>query len=704
MKLFTLDSPEDLICRGFLQSQIFEKTGIDVGYNGSKFKTELKGIDRKEYKLQFVKTNVGLEKYEQALDEYSKGASKDEILNILGINNANLIKLSWLFSELGLRDAFAKIDAKRRQDNMKNGIKEKYGVDNVFEMSDVITKAVKTRKQNKIDNSFLPEKQRIKELEQEIENLEKFIRSTRLKTYNLTKDEARKLKVEYEFEKYELEKKILLSTVDTVYKKDGFIDAAVNFKPIHTTPAIRETRSGDESGFPPEFDPRVKDEKGHWRTDVWENHRAIKSMLISHFGEDDVVENYIDERYPLGSKFYVKSKDLFIEYFMSNLKYSRHWFDKNNPEDVNFAKELKGSKHKVLNDNYIEWTKTNVQKRKDAKKHKLNYMVFWDNQRCFDAYLAYCLDYPQSQDWKIEGSWIPYRKITNPEYPLPELSDTNGTCVAIAKYFNKLPFYHREIEMWNKNEPTLRGRLQIDLYSNRNFYIQRRWYDLADKEILRGLGISKSLIAYSVYFNDGLTAVLNKYNINSWTDTSCGWGEKIATACARNSYFIGCDINSALKPGYEALLEKFGTGRQSFSVDDSTTFDIKSKMNELGLSEIDAYISCIPYGFVEIYDSNDPRAADSMETDEEFLEWWDKTVKNASSVNPKYFCYQINQLWKERTMEIVKNNGWKLIDEIKVKEASASHVHRKGKNSENKKGQYNGITKTEFEEMLVFTR
>ena len=158
MELFTLDSPEDLICRGFSQSQIIEKTGINIGYNGSKFKTELKGIDRKEYKLQFVKTNVGLEKYEQALSEYSKGASKDEILNILGINNANLIKLSWLFSELGLRDAFARIDAKRRQDNMKRGIKEKYGVNNVFEMPDVISKAVKTRKKNKERNNWLTTK------------------------------------------------------------------------------------------------------------------------------------------------------------------------------------------------------------------------------------------------------------------------------------------------------------------------------------------------------------------------------------------------------------------------------------------------------------------------------------------------------------------------------------------------------------------
>ena len=39
MKLFELNSTEDLICRGYKQNEILELTGVDTGYHNNKYKT-----------------------------------------------------------------------------------------------------------------------------------------------------------------------------------------------------------------------------------------------------------------------------------------------------------------------------------------------------------------------------------------------------------------------------------------------------------------------------------------------------------------------------------------------------------------------------------------------------------------------------------------------------------------------------------------
>ena len=50
--------------------------------------------------------------------------------------------------------------------------------------------------------------------------------------------------------------------------------------------------------------------------------KIIKRTLIKKFGKQDVLLNHSDKRYPLGCKFYVKSKDLFIETFLDDAPFS----------------------------------------------------------------------------------------------------------------------------------------------------------------------------------------------------------------------------------------------------------------------------------------------------------------------------------------------------------------------------------------------
>ena len=147
--LFTLDSAEDLVCRGFTREQIQDKIGVDVGYHAATYKTQLKGVDRFQYKLEFVKTNKTQADYESVLADYASMTKlKEELLNDLGISagsSGKLINLEDVFEFLGLSDAFEKAKLENQANNRTWGCISKYGVDNVFKLQEFQDVAKQTR-------------------------------------------------------------------------------------------------------------------------------------------------------------------------------------------------------------------------------------------------------------------------------------------------------------------------------------------------------------------------------------------------------------------------------------------------------------------------------------------------------------------------------------------------------------------------------
>ena len=93
MKLFKLNSTEDLICRGYKQNEILKLTGIDTGYHNNKYKTLLKGIDRTLYKYEHIKQRFTNEEIQLTLDYYHHGATKQDSLNKLLIHDYEKLKL-----------------------------------------------------------------------------------------------------------------------------------------------------------------------------------------------------------------------------------------------------------------------------------------------------------------------------------------------------------------------------------------------------------------------------------------------------------------------------------------------------------------------------------------------------------------------------------------------------------------------------------
>ena len=145
--MFEKDSPQDLLLRGFSREYILDKTGTDVGYHGNAMKAELKGIDRVSYKVEFVKSNYTNAEIAIVLDEYAAGIDAATVLDRLGLAGVNIIKLNVLFKGLGLSDEFKEADKKHRKGIMKQGMLEKYGVDNPFKLDSFQQIAAETRKE-----------------------------------------------------------------------------------------------------------------------------------------------------------------------------------------------------------------------------------------------------------------------------------------------------------------------------------------------------------------------------------------------------------------------------------------------------------------------------------------------------------------------------------------------------------------------------
>lgn len=145
--MFEKDSPQDLLLRGFSREYILDKTGTDVGYHGNAMKKELKGIDRVSYKVEFVKSNYTNDEIAAVLDEYADGIDAATVLDRLGLAGVNIIKLNVLFKGLGLTDEFKDADKKHRKGVMKQGMLDKYGVDNPFKLDEFQVAAAETRKE-----------------------------------------------------------------------------------------------------------------------------------------------------------------------------------------------------------------------------------------------------------------------------------------------------------------------------------------------------------------------------------------------------------------------------------------------------------------------------------------------------------------------------------------------------------------------------
>ena len=625
--MFEKDSPQDLLLRGFSREYILDKTGTDVGYHGNAMKKDLKGIDRVAYKVEFVESNYTRDEIVAVLDEYAAGIDAATVLDRLGLAGANIIKLNVLFKGLGLSDEFKCADKKHRKGIMKQGMLDKYGVDNPFKLESFQDVARETRK-------------------------EKYGAEYTLASGSVLSDAARATFAEHmsddEFRKELNEKKC--ATNIALYGVPYVVQSPVFQAKMNAT----------------------KHKNGTFNSSNIEERIKAFDIFKSQYNKD--------ARYPYLCDFYDKGRDLFIE-VNASWTHNFHWYDVDSDAVIVNAWKKKSDDSQYYASALKIFTKSDVEKRECARKNNLNYVTLWDSDG-MDADLWVAMGMPLGKDWEREYSWLPYHYIPE-EVDVSKMRISWSRLSAIVKDAQRKVFYKRELELWNKN-PLRNGKwgtVQAFLYANRYKYLNKLPHELTDRMLLRAFRISGLHMGYTSFNSSLMRQVIEKYNVKSVYDPCAGWGERMMTCGKLSVSYEGCDINSELFEGYKKLYELIDGFKPVLHNNDSA--------NQLVVSDADAVITCPPYKNIEVYSDN---GAENL-SDEVFSAWWSEVVKNCSYGKAKVFAVQTNQACRSVFMDALAEQGWELKEELVFDNNQKSHFHR-----------VSGMTKREYESMLVFSR
>ena len=684
------NSPEDYVLRGFSQDDILSFIQYDVGYHGNGVKAKIKGIDRNKYKMKYIIEHNDSDKILSVLDKYAQGLTKELVLRELGIAGANIVKLRVLFSSIGYADEFVEADKAQRLFNMRKGTESKYGVDNVFKLSEFQEKAASTREDKYgarytlADGSVLADSARETmnahmngdDFKESVINQRK---NTTFLNYGVSSPSKSSViqqrmqetcKDRYGVDHYmktdeakEKQREYMLLHGKAIFKKSRVTCmeryGVPNYAMTDEARINMSNRMSDVSVRQSLLNTRKQNQ-----TDIISSSELdFGKMLISIFGEDDVESQYFDEnRYPFVCDFYIKSRDLFIE-LNAHWSHGGHWYDDNNVIDCELnQKWLNGSDYyKKCSET---WSIRDVKKRDCASRNNLNYVTLWDTN-LQDAVLWIGMDCPDGTDWKCEYSWLPDRKL-EPMFCFPELVGSERNVIQIAKAANFSEFYHRELVLWSENPMDSHwGTLQARLYSNRYKYIGKSPNELSNFDILRGLNVSGLVRGYSVFHNSGMVYLLEKYDVKSLYDPCMGWGERLSTCAAQHVKYVGCDINKITVDGNQRIIDNYNVTDCCVVCSDSSKFDMSNGLH-------DCVFTCPPYENVEIYTDD---GAENLNHDD-FLVWWSDVVAHSISDSTKVFAYQINTRFKDAMNDILLNAGWILIEQLAVGSTSISHMNR----------------------------
>lgn len=690
--MFEKDSPQDLLLRGFSREYILDKTGTDVGYHGNAMKKELKGIDRVSYKVEFVKSNYTNDEILSVLDEYAAGIDAATVLDRLGLAGVNIIKLNVLFKGLGLSDEFKDADKKHRKGIMKQGMLDKYGVDNPFKLDEFQAIAAETRK-------------------------EKYGAEYTLASGSVLSDAARATFVEHmqddAFRKELNEKKcatnialygvphvaqspvIQAKTRATNLRRYGYTNA--NKRPFmrkHMSQVMKKNapmiaaksrktclgKYGVEYYGQTAEARKAQSERMRAHLDsVLPKTRATMQERYKALGAFESQYNK-DVRYPYLCDFYDKDRDLFIE-VNASWTHGHHWYDALQDADTCEKWKEKSEESSYYSSALYVFMNRDVEKRECAKANNLNYVTLWDSDGSdFDLWLA--MGMPLGKDWEHEYSWLPYHYIPE-DVDVSNMRLSWRSLSAVVKDAQRKVFYKRELELWNTN-PLRHGKwgtVQAFLYANRYKYLNKLPYELTDRMLLRAFRISGLYMGYTSFNSALMRQVIEKYNVKSVYDPCAGWGERMMTCGKLGVSYEGCDINSELFDGYKKLYGLINGFKPVLHNNDSA--------NQLVTGDADAIITCPPYKNIEVYSEN---GAENL-SDEDFAAWWGEVVKNCSYSKAKVFAVQTNQACRSVFMDALEEQGWELKEELVFDNNQKSHFHR-----------VSGMTKREYESMLVFTR
>lgn len=693
------DSPADLLLRGFDQASILEMTNYDVGYHGSGLKRFLKGIDRNQYRIDYVLSHHSYDELLDVLREFENGLSKEALLTRLGLRAFNLVKLHKFFGELGLASEFKLADSNRRKFQMRAGARAKFGVENVFELEEFQDKAIQTRI-DKYGGAYTLSRD---------SSLAEGARQTALK--NLSVPEFKKKVVDKRqatmLENYGAASAINVPEFnqkmkDTLFERYGVThwsksdvgratlretQISIASDPIRKEEVAAKRRATTRERYGVDYYPQLESHRQK-TSERMSNPAVLRHLaklrnngvsgssnlentmfdtLCARYGKDDVRRQYKSEEYPWTCDFYIVSEDLYIE-LNGFWTHGGHWFDSNDADDIDMIAQWECKNTKFFDNAIKQWTERDVVKRQWAIDKDLNYLVFWDGVSATDFELWINSGCPVGKDQYSLYSWLPFDYID--EYPIDrdlDLKFGNRNVTNFAHNYTGNLYFQRELSLWNDNPAKgfAWGNLHMHLFLNRYKYISKTPFELNVLDILRGLSIMGKLRRYSSFKSEPMRVILDRYSVKSIYDPCAGWGERLLTSTLSDVAYFGVDINEDLIDGLNKMIDDNHL--------EVTVECADSSAKDMTLAQHDAVFTCPPYGSKEIYTSHGAENLSSLD----FINWWTNVVNNATGISTKYFIYQIDNVNADMMDKVLFDNGWTLVEIVSIDNKHVDHFSRK---------------------------
>lgn len=396
---------EEFYLRGFGSEYIKRRTGISLQKLTKKLASE--GVkyskdDIAKYQIAYIRVRYTIDDIKKAYryvsEKYAnlEKASRGKHIECLGCGFG---QLAVVFTALLGESEYKALRSECWQTKQRKTMQSKYGVNNAFEKDSGLLKdgnpmlsdscKVK-RRQTMVTRYGVPEPNQNLQIKQKMLNT---LSETNLERYG----------VEYPMQNKEIATKAADSRQRTMLEKYGAPNSV----------QVDEIKNRI-------FEARKKN--GTLNSSMGED--VLYDMLVVQFGVKDVLRNVcVDERYPYHVDFYIKSRDLFIE-FNGDKCHNTHWFDASNEQDIQVVQSWEENRARIeattskqsRYDKYIRtWTQSDVKKRQTAAQNHLNYLVFWDSSRkcknkkqyprLQDACEWFQAGCPDSYDWYAENTY-----------------------------------------------------------------------------------------------------------------------------------------------------------------------------------------------------------------------------------------------------------------------------------------------------------
>lgn len=247
------------------------------------------------------------------------------------------------------------------REKINKTIKERYGVENPFQVQEFCEKAKKTKLERYGDSHYTNKNKR------ETTMIERYGAKTTLESPELIKKVAQTKLERYGKADYVNVKKITQTCMERygvpTYLMTKDVRDKIDYKKIAETKRQNHT-----------FNSSKQEDKA-------------EKVLQDMFGADNVVRSYRDDRYKRPSDgyryecdFYVKNLDLFIE-IQGHYTHGDHPFNDNNKKDILHLEELKQSDKPSLRHEAKVWGCYDVNKRTIAHANNLKYVEIFGSHR-----------------------------------------------------------------------------------------------------------------------------------------------------------------------------------------------------------------------------------------------------------------------------------------------------------------------------------